>query len=138
LIQCTFFKALVGIQPRKPEVHLLKLQVKKVDLKSIELVAQLAIQNPNDFQLRFSDVNYQLSIHGKLVAEGVYTDEMVIRSSATTTLDVPIRLNTMEAVQTVFRFFQDRTALAKWTANANFISPLGKIAIHFSDEKELH
>lgn len=138
LPQCVFFKALVGIQPRKPEVELLKLQVKRADLKGVDVVAQLAIKNPNDFQLRFSDVKYQLSFHDKVVAEGVYQEELLIKELTTTTLDVPIHLNTMEAAQSLFQFFQDRKGLAKWTADANFISPLGKIAIHLSDEKELH
>ncbi len=137
LMQCTLLKTLVGIQPRKPEVHLIKIQVKRADLKSVELVAQLEIQNPNDFELRFADVRYQLSMHNEIVAEGVYTEEVVIRELATTTLQVPIRLHTMQAVKTLFKFFQDRKAVAKWTADANFVSPLGKIGIHIADEKEI-
>lgn len=138
LLQCTLLKTLVGIQPRKPEVHLIKIQVKRADLKSMELIAQLEIQNPNDFQLRFADVHYKLSVHNEIVAEGVYTEEIVIREQATTTLQVPIHLHTMQAVKTLFQFFTDHKAVAKWTADANFVSPLGKIGIHIADEKEIH
>ena len=136
-VQCTFLKALVGIQPRNPKVHLVKLQVHRADLKSIEMTAQLLIQNPNDFELRFSDVHYQLNSHDKLLAEGTYTQEMVIQASTATTLYVPIQLQILQAAQVIQDFLKEGKALIKWTADANFISPLGGISIHLADEKEL-
>ena len=137
LVQCTFLKALVGIQPRKPTVHLLKLHVQRANLKSIELVAQLAVQNPNDFQLPFSYLRYQLAIFDETVAEGVYKEELVIRESATTVIDVPIRLHTLQVAKNLSQFLQGHKVVAKWTADANFVSPLGKIGIHLAEEKEL-
>ena len=137
LAQCTFLKQIVGIRPRKPEVQLQKIQLVKASPEALDLDVKMRITNPNDFNLRFSDLEYELFVEEKKLAEGIYKEEFTLNSNSTVTLEIPVRVHTLQVLSTLARFFREKQLQAKWVAKANFVSPLGKIAVNFDGEETI-
>jgi LEA14-like dessication related protein len=126
---------MVGISPRKPEVHVLKVQVKKANLTTVELLVRLSIQNPNSFDLRFSHLQYQLFFHEKPLAEGERKEDVIIKENSTEEVEVPVTVHTREALLLLPALLHNEKPKVKWTAKTVFISPLGQIQLEFEEEK---
>jgi LEA14-like dessication related protein len=87
---------------KMPEVKLNNIDIKKMGLTSAGLVAQVAIDNPNNFSLDLSDFNYQLNINGKNWGEGKSSISSSIPKKGKGTIDIPLELNFLSMGKSVY------------------------------------
>jgi LEA14-like dessication related protein len=94
--------------PKLPEIKLKDLQVKNLSLTAAEVIARVEIYNPNDFDLGFSDFNYQLSINQQPWGEGNINQSRSLPKKDRGTIDIPVKLNLMSMGQTAFQILSNK------------------------------
>jgi LEA14-like dessication related protein len=89
--------------PKLPAIKLKDLQLKHLSLAAAEVVARVEIQNPNDFDLGFSDFNYQLKINQQSWSEGNISQGRNVPKKGKSTIDIPVKLNLMSMGQSAYQ-----------------------------------
>jgi LEA14-like dessication related protein len=97
--------------PKLPAITLKDLQVKNLSLTAAEVVARVEIDNPNDFDLGFSDFNYQLNINQQSWGQGKIDQSRNIPKKGKGTIDIPVRLNLMSMGQTAYQLLSKQQQL---------------------------
>ena len=85
---------------RKPEVTLNSVRVAGIGLRGASLIAELDINNPNDFTIETDSIRYQLFANTSgdgtswaPVMERTFSQRVVIDEDKTTRVDIPIDFN---------------------------------------------
>lgn len=85
---------------RRPEIELAGIRVAGIGLKGASLVADLDIDNPNDFDIETDSITYQLfantSSDGESwqpVLQRTYSQRIVVAEEKTTRVEIPIDFN---------------------------------------------
>jgi LEA14-like dessication related protein len=97
--------------PKLPEIKLKDLQVKKLGLTAAEVVARVEINNPNDFDLGFSDFTYQLNVNQQSWGAGNIVQSQNIPKKGRGTVDIPVKLNLMSMGQTAYQALSNKQPL---------------------------
>lgn len=97
--------------PRLPEIKLKGVTVKNLSFKEAEIVAQVVIDNPNAFDLAFSDFDYQLNINQQTWGQGKIRESNNVPKKGKAAIDIPVKLNMMSMGQTVDQLLSNKQAL---------------------------
>lgn len=97
--------------PKLPEIKIKGIQVKKLGLKTTELVAQVQIDNPNAFDLSFRELDYQLNINQQQWGQGSIRKGGSIPEKGSGTIDIPVKLDMMNVGQTAYRLLSSGNPL---------------------------
>ena len=97
--------------PKLPDVKLRDVMVKNLSFKEAELVAQVAIDNPNSFDLGFSDFDYRLNINQQTWGQGRIRENNSVPKKGTAIIDIPVKLNMMSMGQTAYQLLSNKQAL---------------------------
>lgn len=97
--------------PKLPAVRLANLQLKSLNLMVAEIVAQVEIDNPNAFDLAFSDFNYQLNINQQPWGQGSVNKGSRIPKKQKGVVAIPFTLNIASLGQAAYRLLMDRQPL---------------------------
>ncbi|UCB53705.1 MAG: LEA type 2 family protein [Thiotrichales bacterium] len=94
--------------PKLPDISLKGIQVRNVGLKSAELVAQVEIDNPNSFDLSFSNFDYQLNVNQAKWGQGSIRQGGSIPQKGSSTVEIPVKLDLMSMGQTAYKLLTSK------------------------------
>lgn len=136
---CTYLQETIGWGIQRPTAKLESVSIKKISDQSVHLQITLQVQNPNSFNLKLSDINYQLHINKALVAIGSHRAPLEIHSRENKIVKIPLEVDIKRSLHIVQYLLkgQKRQMKAYWEATAFFKSSLGSIKLAFQDEKQL-
>ncbi len=89
--------------PKVPEIRLKGIDVKNLGLKTAELVARVDINNPNAFDLAFSEFDYQLNVNQQKWGLGTIRQGASIPQKGSGTVEIPLKLDLLSMGQTVYK-----------------------------------
>ena len=81
--------------PQLPELLRLngaEARLARKDFSGLDLVFYVNVENPNDFPIRFPEINWDYSVEGVLVAEGNFTRTGIIAAGAIETQDINVSI----------------------------------------------
>ncbi len=88
--------------PEPPKVSVAGFNVKSISIGGAELDLQLAVENPNTFDLLLNGFNYSLNLNGNDVANGKSTAKTSWASGEGKTIAVPVKLSFAEGGLALF------------------------------------
>lgn len=97
--------------PKLPTIRIETIQLKSLSLVAAELVAQVEIDNPNVFDLGFSDFDYRLNVNQQPWGQGSVNKSGRISKKSKGTIEVPLKLNIASMGQTAYRLLSNREML---------------------------
>ena len=97
--------------PKMPVIKVKGVKIKNLSLTAAEVVAQVEIDNPNAFDLAFSDFDYQLDINQQNWGQGSISQRSSIPQKAKGTIEIPLKLNIMSMGQTAYQLLSSKQPL---------------------------
>jgi len=97
--------------PKMPVIKVKGVKIKNLSLAAAEVVAQVEIDNPNAFDLAFSDFDYQLDINQQNWGQGSISQRSSIPQKAKGTIEIPLKLNIMSMGQTAYQLLSSKQPL---------------------------
>ncbi len=88
--------------PKIPEISIKDIKVKNISFATAELIALVEVNNPNDFALGVSNLNYQLNINQKNWGQGNISSNINIPKKGTGIVEIPLKLNLLSAGKSVY------------------------------------
>lgn len=88
---CAYFQ--IPYDTNKPSLSLVDIQLKKANLFEQIFVAELTIENPNDFALPVDDVDVALELEGHTLGEGTTSQNFVVPPNGEATFKMKIHTN---------------------------------------------
>jgi len=88
--------------PKVPEISIRDINVKNVSFISAELVARIAVSNPNDFNIGVSNLNYQLNINQQNWGQGEIKNTINIPKKGKGIVEIPLKLNLLSAGKSAY------------------------------------
>lgn len=79
-------------QVRRPTVAVNQVQFKDADFSAVDLLFDLAVDNPNAVPISLAGIDYGLTVGGKQLVSGSKQDALRIDSQSTGTVALPLRL----------------------------------------------
>ncbi len=89
--------------PKLPKVSVKGIEIKKLGLDAAELVARLEIDNPNAFDLAFSNLDYRLSVNQQQWGQGSVRQGGKIPQKGSGTIEIPVKLDLMSMGHTAYK-----------------------------------
>lgn len=117
----------------KPSLSLVDVQLKKANLLEQIFVAELTIENPNDFALPIDDVDVALELEGHTLGEGTTSQNFVVPPNGEATFKMKIRTNLFSNLM-IFKKIIDTQPEAihyRLTGSVDVALPLFIRDIHF-------
>lgn len=81
--------------PRIPDIKLKDIKVKNLSFTTADLVAQVEVGNPNDFDLGVKDMDYQIDINKTNWGRGKITQASSIPKKSKGIVEIPLKLDLM-------------------------------------------
>jgi LEA14-like dessication related protein len=97
--------------PRVPDVKIKSINLKNLSFSSAEIVAQLEINNPNNFNLGLKNFNYQLNVNHKKWGQGNISQASTIPKKGKGFIEIPVTLDLMSTGTAMFSMLQSKTPL---------------------------
>ena len=97
--------------PKLPDIKIKGVQIKKLGLTEADLVARVEINNPNAFDLGFSDFDYELNINQQKWGQGSISQHNIIPQQGKGTIAIPVRLNMMSVGKTAYQALSSKQPL---------------------------
>lgn len=133
---CTMLRETIGLGPLRPTVSLQAIEVSKVSMTSIELVASVRVDNPNDFALTFRNLAYRLDAGNLEIAVGHYREDVRISAESRGVLRLPVTVHANNAVKLFRMLLQSKGELmTEMKAKADFVTPFGDMEVKFEDRR---
>ena len=88
--------------PKIPDIKIKAVKVKNLSFTSAELVAQVEVTNPNNFDLGLSQLNYQLNVNQQNWGQGKINQTTSIPKKGKGIVEVPVKLNMLSAGKSAY------------------------------------
>jgi len=98
--------------PKIPKLKIKNVKIKKFNLTSAELVTQVEVNNPNNFDLGMSKFNYQLDINQKKWGQGNISQKSTIAKKGTGTINIPVKLDLMSIGKSTYNLLLNKSDLS--------------------------
>lgn len=135
---CAYLRETIGLGPVRPKVSLAAIEVTKVTLSAVELVASLRVDNPNDFALTFRNLVYRLDAGGLELAAGNFKESLKVPAEGQVVVRLPVAVNATNAVKLARKLLNSQgEMLAEMTATADFVTPFGDMEVSFEEKRPL-
>lgn len=135
---CAYLREAIGLGPQKPKVQLVDIAVTKATFASLDLAVTLRVDNPNDFDLSFSKLKYDMVAGDLHVAKGVFDDMITVPPKGHSFVKLPLTVDSQNAL----RLAQDllvakEEVFAVLNATADFETRFGPMSVTFEDKRAL-
>ncbi|VAW51009.1 hypothetical protein MNBD_GAMMA05-2357 [hydrothermal vent metagenome] len=88
--------------PKVPEISIRDVKVKSISFISAELVARIEVNNPNDFDMGVSNLNYVLNINQQNWGQGEIKNTINIPKKGKGIVEIPLKLNLLSAGKSAY------------------------------------
>lgn len=87
-----------GILPvvKLPKIEVSGLKLSKLSLTKIDLELNLSIENPNNFDVNLSELDYKLDLNGTSPFSGSINEQIDLEQKTASNLAIPLSLNILE------------------------------------------
>jgi LEA14-like dessication related protein len=137
---CAHFREAIGLGPRRPKVELVGIELKQASLAAVDVVLTLEVDNPNDFELAFAKLRYQMDAAGVRIAQGTYEDRIAIPAEKKAQVRLPLAIDPIAAMKVLRDAVDQGTAGgadALLKATADFETPVGMMEVNFEETRPL-
>ncbi len=97
--------------PKLPEIKITGVKINNLSFMAAELVAQVEIVNPNDFDVAFSDFDYQLNVNQQSWGQGSISEKNSVPKKGRATIEIPVKLNMVSMGQTAYQMLSKKQPL---------------------------
>ena len=105
--------------PRIPGIQLKDIKLESLSFTAASIIAQVEVNNPNNFNLDVSNFNYQLNINQKKWGQGNITQAGTIPKKGKGIISIPLQLDLMSMGSAMFSILQSKAPLEyQLTGNA--------------------
>lgn len=125
-----------ALQPITPKVGLSSVKMKNFSPAGINFDFNLAVDNPNGFDLKLNGFDYKVKSLGQEIANGLYRQPINLAKNAKTPVTIPLAVEPSKLLN-FFRAFlgSNKSAKALMEATVFVDSPVGELSFDFADEK---
>ena len=95
--------------PRIPDIKIKDVKIKNLSFTSAELVAQVEVSNPNDFDLGLSDFDYQLKINQQNWGQGKISKSSKIPKKGKGIIEIPVKLNLLSVGTAAYKILLNKS-----------------------------
>lgn len=88
---CAYFQIPYGTN--NPSLSLVDIKLKKANLIKQTFIAELTIENPNDFDLPIDDIKVKLALEDHSLGEGITSQNFVVPANGEATFKMKINTN---------------------------------------------
>lgn len=135
---CAYLKAAIGLGPTRPKVSVVEVAVSKATLTALALLVTIRVDNPNDFNLEFSLLKYEMTAGALKLASGSYDPPISVPAEGHALVKLPLAVeanNVIKLASDLLKNSNEITAIMK--ATAEFKSPVGNMTVDFEDKRPL-
>ena len=105
--------------PKTPGLKIKDVKIKNLSFTTAELVAQVEVTNPNDFDLGLSNLNYQLNVNQQNWGQGKINQSSSIPKKGKGIVEIPVKLNLLSAGKSAYNALVNKTPVEyQLTGNA--------------------
>ena len=97
--------------PKLPDISIKSIRLKNLNLMAAEVIAQVEIENPNAFDLAFSDFEYSLNVNQQPWGQGSITASNSIPKKASGTIEIPVKLDMASMGRTAYQMLSSEQPL---------------------------
>ena len=87
---------------KTPGIKIKDVKIKNLSFTNAELVAQVEVSNPNDFDLGLSNLNYQLNVNQQNWGQGKINKSSNIPKKGKGIVEIPVKLNLLDAGKSAY------------------------------------
>ncbi len=105
--------------PKTPDIKIKDVKVKNLSFTNAELVAQVEVSNPNDFDLGVSNLNYQLNVNQQNWGQGKINKSSNIPKRGKGIVEIPVKLDLLNAGKSAYNALVNKAPVKyQFTGNA--------------------
>ncbi len=105
--------------PKMPGIIIKDVKIKNLSFTTAELVAQVEVTNPNDFDLGLSNLSYQLNVNQQNWGQGKINQISSIPKKGKGIVEIPVKLNLLSAGKSAYNALVNKTPVEyQLTGNA--------------------
>ena len=138
LCGCQYLKELFGPVLQQPQVSIKEVQVVSANYFELKIKIKFLVQNPNSFDLEFSNFNYDISLSKRRVLYGSFVEKIKLPKEENTVVEIPVRIANAEAIQILHQVLRKHQPLRlELKGSIDFHSSFGAMTIPFENERDL-
>jgi LEA14-like dessication related protein len=105
--------------PKVPDIKVKDVKIKKLNFTSADIVAQVEVNNPNDFSMVLKSFNYNLNINQKNWGQGEITQSSEIPKKGKGVIEIPLKLDLFSIGSAAVALLQNKSPVEyQLTGNA--------------------
>ena len=105
--------------PKVPDIKIKDVKIKKLNFTSADIVAQVEVDNPNDFSMVLKSFNYALNINQKNWGQGEITKGSEIPRKGKGIIEIPLKLDLFSMGSAAVALLQNKSPVEyQLTGNA--------------------
>lgn len=97
--------------PKVPDIKIKDVKVNNLSFTSADLIAQVEVSNPNDFDLGLSNLNYQLTVNQQNWGQGNINQNSSIPKKGKGLVEIPVKLNILSAGKSAYNALINKTPM---------------------------
>ena len=133
---CVYFKALVnGIE--QPKVEISAVEISKASFSSINVNIDLALENPNDFDISLKNLAYKVSYKKLKLASGKKDEQIVLKAKSVSKLSLGLKINPSVLLFGAAEILDKGGAEVHLNAKALFQTPIKDVEYEYSKYHEI-
>lgn len=133
---CVYFKALVnGVE--EPKVEITAVEITKASFTSINVNIDLALENPNDFDITLKNLRYQASYKKLKLASGQREEAIVLKANSESKLSLGLKISPSVLLFGAGEILDKGGAEVHLNAKAIFETPLKDVEYEYSKDHKI-
>jgi len=137
-LACSHMKHLLGMVADKPQVRLLKVDVRSASTRRMDLDFTLEVINPNSFSVEIEELEYSVHSLGFNLGKGTHKEPIDLKSHERVEVTLPFQIDPDTLVLLMRKYIQNpRELKIQLVANLFLGTAIGKMDMHFEDEKTI-
>jgi LEA14-like dessication related protein len=128
---CAYFQT--SYNTNKPTLALVDIKFKKANLFEQIFIAELRIENPNDFDLPVDNVNVELELENRKLGEGVTSQNFTVPANGEALFKMKIHTNLFSNLKTLKKIVDSKQEFIQYrlSGNVDVDLPLFLQDVHF-------
>ena len=138
LSHCAYLREVIGLETLQPKVRVVDISLRGLSAQAAQLLITLTVDNPNDFELHFSNLTYELAVGTKILAKGQLADGAVVPARGQQRVKLPLAVDSVAVMTVVHELLSKSKDLeAVVAATAEFETPFGAMDVDFVDRRSM-
>jgi len=97
--------------PKIPKLSIKNVKVDSLNFTSADLIAQVEVDNPNNFDIAMRQLTYQLSVNNQPWGKGNISQTNTVPSKGKTVIDIPVNVDLLTAGTAAYKALINKSAV---------------------------